>query len=59
MKVEAHEEKTMSALRHCSKNECYACPYRHDPECIRRVTGEAKVMIEKLQKLLAENDKEQ
>lgn len=55
MEMREHEEKTMKALRHCAKNECYACPYRHDPECVPRVTGEAKVLIERLQKLLTEN----
>lgn len=55
MDTRAHEEKTMKALRHCAKDECYACPYRLDPECIKRLTGEAKQMIERLQKLLFEN----
>ena len=54
MDTKANEEKTMQALRHCAKDECYACPYRHDPECIKRVTGEAKQMIERLQKRLSE-----
>lgn len=54
MKMEAHEEKTIQALRHCSKNDCYACPYRHDSECIRRVTGEAKMLIDRLLKLIPE-----
>lgn len=58
MKMEAHEEKTIQALKHCMKDECYGCPYRHDPQCVPRVTGEAKVMIERLLKRLAENDKE-
>lgn len=55
MEAKALEEKTMQALRHCSKSECYACPYRHDSECVKRVTGEAKWLIEKLQKQLADN----
>ena len=49
------EEKTIQALSHCSKSECYACPYRHDSECIRRVTGEAKWLINKLRKELSES----
>ncbi len=50
--LDTREEKTIQALRHCSKNDCYACPYRHDSECIRRVTGEAKMLIDRLLKLI-------
>lgn len=52
MKMEAHEEKTIQALKHCMKDECYGCPYRHDPQCVPRVTGEAKVLIERLLTLI-------
>jgi hypothetical protein len=54
MKMEAHEEKTIQALKHCMKDECYGCPYRHDPQCVPRVTGEAKVLIERLLSLIPE-----
>ena len=56
-KVDKHEAEanTLKALRHCARKECYACPYRHDPDCIPRVTGEANQIIERLQKELAES----
>lgn len=52
--LNAREEKTIQALKHCAKTECYACPYRHDPECVPRVTAEAKALIERLLKIIPE-----
>jgi len=57
--LKANEEKTIQALKHCMKDECYGCPYRHDSKCVPRVTGEAKVLIERLLKLIPETAEEQ
>ena len=57
--LKANEEKTIQALKHCMKDECYGCPYRHDSQCVPRVTGEAKVLIERLLKLIPETAEEQ